>query len=111
MDKINLPPFYKGQQVVALKDIVNPRYNIEIIKGQIFTVSDLFYCCMWRVDVGVKIPARIYATVVCLYCRFKFIQSNIYWLPANLFAPVIENFQAIEFEKVLELERPLIGIN
>lgn len=102
----NLPPFYVGQKVVALKD--SP-YHPEMRKGKVFTVLALNFCCCWSIDIGLKVmKSHLY----CADCNIVFGQhGSIAWKCAKRFAPLEENFESISLEKVLETETKLIGVN
>jgi len=109
MKPINLPPFYPGQKIVALKTSKNKK----IKKGQIYTAAFCVNgcCCPW--DVGIKeLPAyddRSY----CSKCMKYVLHTGKFYLVCNAsyFVPLEETFQAITLEKVLENETSLICVN
>lgn len=106
MSDMNLPPFYVGQRVVALKN------GFFHIKGEKYTVAEMMFCSsckVWSVLTSENSfePASIY------HCDCGAnLKSTIYvGGNAKYFAPIEENFQSISIEKVLEKETPLIGVN
>lgn len=109
MSKLNLPPFYVGQKVVAIKDSQDGKAK----RGIIYTVALCIQCkCgAWMVGI-VELPAEYDSSYHnrCLnlyehtgiYCRFG---------ESKYFAPVQEEFQSISLEKVIEKEKPLTCAN
>lgn len=104
MENINLPPFYSGQRVVC---IVNQSQNF-VTKGQEFIVIGVKkFCCKWTIDVGL---INIKMSVICKDCGHREI-THIAWLKADLFIPIDESFEVIEYCEVLGKEKPLISAN
>lgn len=101
MKNINIPPFYVGQKVVALKSSKS-KHGYQVVKGLTYTVQDYFQCtgCKeWK--IGIKEMPIVGNNIQC--CMPAPINSFCCG-PAKYFAPIIENFEAITFEKVLEQE-------
>lgn len=94
MGNINLPPFYVGQRVVAIKDSGPIPTMISYNKGDEFIVS-------------ITKQSR---TKKEWHCGFTTRPPDEYY-DCNSFVPVEQNFQSITIEKVLELEMPLISVN
>jgi hypothetical protein len=112
MSEINLPPFYVGQKVVAVKD------TISLKKGKEYVILDIkaAYCkCGWHVDIGLPLRYPNSKTFKCGKCNAEGVLPpdafGKEWINYHLFAPVQENFQSISFEKVIEKETPLICVN
>lgn len=107
MEKITIPPFYVGQEVVALN---NDKEGI-FKKGDEFKVTSCIKgCCEWEVTIGIMNTDWINS--VCTKCGKKEIIGNKE-IPfyASRFAPITSTFQSISLTKVLETELPLIGVN
>lgn len=99
----NFPPFYVGQKVVSL-------FNTEdLIKGNEYVITRIAVrsCGCWSVQVGIK---RLIISKYCT-CDHDIRLAGSDWLNAKKFAPIESTFQSISFEKVVEIESPLIGIN
>lgn len=102
MEKNNIPPFYVGQKVVAIRNHSTGLFK----KGDTFNITGIFMsdcsCKEWEVTVGVVTDKPKVCCAVCgeTYEK-KSYQSEF---KAYCFAPIIENFEAISFEKVLEQE-------
>lgn len=101
-ERINLPPFYPSQKVVAMVS------HHGITKDSQYTVYRIYKgcnCCWW-VDVGVTYLGG----TICNTCK---VQSNdsTEWFGHKLFAPIESTFQSISFEKVIEKEKQMIGVN
>lgn len=113
MKDINLPPFYIGQKVVAIIDLIGKGEKREPVfygaKGTEYTVSGIFKCCKWKINVSIYYPAG-YTEMKCGGCN-TVLCDFIVWCPADSFAPVKENFQSISLEKILEEETKLISVN
>lgn len=113
VEKINnLHPFYVGQKVVCIDDTFpnNGHYNAPLVKGKEYVVNGLFKgCCYWYVDVGLHSVAT---HALCSSCNNLFLKpATNSWLRHNRFAPIVENFQSITLEKVLEEQTPLVSAN
>lgn len=110
MAKTEFPPFYVGQKVVILKTCTTNGLNIK--KGSVVTASGCVKCSCgtWMVGI-VECPG------FCETSEHK--KSHLYYHPgdtnlhgeAKHFAPIIENFQSISLEKILEEETKLISVN
>lgn len=102
----NLPPFYVGQKVVALKTMKF------ILKDNTYTVANCFQCkkCKeWHVLLSEFIE-KSNAHYTC-YCGDTFDNLQNAGAGAKRFAPIEEKFQSISFKEVIKIESPLIGIN
>jgi len=105
--EINLPPFYVGQRVVALR----PSENGFRVTGKIYTVLALnkcTHCGLWTIDIGDN------GELACLECRcgvIDFSQTCTEWHYADAFAPIESTFQSIELSEVIKIETPLVCSN
>ena len=105
----NLPPFYVGQKVVALR--TSPVVNgAQIIKGNTYTVKDIFFCKCGDWIVVVKEVKMDCPKPWTMCCKENYHSSNVAG-PSYVFAPIEENFQPITLEKVLEQETQFISVN
>lgn len=109
MKEINLPPFYVGQRVVAVKDNIDRLFK----KGDCFTVTGIIKsvckCNDWDVNVGIS---KVSNSLECTVCKTIWENTTKYaWFSFRRFAPIEENFQSISLEKVLEEETKLISVN
>jgi hypothetical protein len=108
--KNSLPPFYIGQRVVALKTSFK-RNGFQIIEGKTYTVKEQYQCAKcgkWVVGLAELSPINPDNWKSCCMddCKLSCAGGN-----AKYFAPVVENFQSITLEKVLEEETKLISVN
>lgn len=107
MKHTSIPPFYVGQEVVAVRNQPDGDFK----KGDTFKVTSCFFgCCSWEVTVG------IYDTnfeSICNICSggISFYGKHEAPYHASAFAPITSTFQPITLEKVLEEETKLIGVN
>lgn len=110
-NELNLPPFYVGQKVVALRSVKTELNGI--VKGTVYTVKELTQCTCgeWKVDVGLMVSKT--GRCLCATCDSPYgvTGSRVIYVAAPLLAPVQENFQSISLEKVLEKETALISVN
>lgn len=111
MENINLPPFYVGQKVEAIEDIVSRNGYGSVVriyakKGDHFPVLGLKKCCRWNVDIGLK---QIDDSL-CHGCKAPF-DSGPVFCDARLFRVITENFQSITCKEVEAIESPLISVN
>lgn len=105
----NLPPFYPNQKIVAKHN--NDTYYK---KGDEFLAKRMINafckCETWLVDIGATTTGTIYS--FCPKCDIKKeLGGSTCWFAATDFTPIEQTFQSISFEKVVEIESPLIGIN
>ncbi len=102
METHSLKPFYVGQEVVA---VANHQYGL-FKKGDTFIVTGIFKpCCCWRITIGIQNPTRFPPVTNCMVCgKATKDKSQLYEFNVKWFAPIISNFEAISFEKVLEQE-------
>lgn len=110
MKHTSIPPFYVGQEVVALESWGTKPYSIQ--KDLTYKVSDVQKaCCGWVISVGVPAKPNAPNYQTCRQCGSKtHIGQELFWA-AYLFAPITSTFQSITLEKVLEEETKLIGVN
>jgi len=100
----NLPPFYVGQKVVALKTQEQGAYE----KGCEYVVKQLTHnCCKWVISIG---NTSFTGYVNCAICG-KSYRSKIWWHAASSFAPITSQFETISYTRVMETEAPMIGVN
>lgn len=99
---MNLPKFYVGQKVVAITD----HGRLIFRKGDVFTVTGIYpsFCKCWSLLITIGIPHTAMRKK-CRQCNKIVAVETIEWtFPAEKFEPIIEDFQAITFEKVIEKE-------
>jgi hypothetical protein len=102
----NLPPFYVGQRVVALRSIGCVK------KGKEYVVLGLFKCTkchVWYVQHTHAKGVVLNDKFPC--CGNPIVTKDYRAASAKHFAPIEENFQSITLEKVLEQETKLISVN
>lgn len=105
---LGLPPFYVGQKVVCI------RPNIENLPsmGQVLTVHEITKskcpCDMWIVSF-LNILGYGNGTI-CLDCYTYLSNGGPLYFYSNRFVPLLENFTAITFKEVIEIEQPLISV-
>lgn len=95
------PKFYIGQKVTPLKSTA---VGGGLEKGQVVTVENIVQCTCGAWMVGVAERQG--------FCEVSDHKGHDFTHPGHIcfhgdekfFAPVIENFQAITFEKILEKE-------
>ena len=99
-------PFYIGQKVIRIG-----KSNKYVKKGNVYTVQDCFQCpnCgSWKITIE---EALCGGTFSCEECPTAIKYVSHMGGQAKNFAPVIEKFQSISLEKVLEEETKLVGVN
>lgn len=110
MSEINLPPFYVGQKVVALATSRNV-LGCQVVKDSIYTVAGNFQCPVckkWMIDIKeILCPWMDNLQRCCVDVPYSKYMSG----RSEKFAPLLENFQSISLEKVMETETPLISVN
>lgn len=90
---MSTPKFYVGQRVVAIENHPQGLFK----EGDEFTVTSIVKGCCY--DFGITIGISHIGPCTCgnkYDGEWRFMQSR--------FAPIIENFQAITFEKIVEHE-------
>lgn len=106
----NIPPFYIGQRVVALKTKTWKLFTY-FSKDQQFIVLGIRQspCCkIWEINIGLVLPYGHTETI----CKCGFVETAAHiWCDVKYFAPIAENFQAISYEKIMEEESKFIGVN
>lgn len=98
----NIPPFHPGQRVVALRSCKND-FGMELVKGKIYIVIDVVGCSCgeWNVDVGIYTPEG--GVSPCAQCG-RLLNKIAAYVTYEWLAPIIEDMQAVTFEKVVEQE-------
>lgn len=101
MDNINMPPFYIGQKVVAIK---NSKSGATYKKGEIHTVLNILKCDCGRylIDIGFKV---IQGTGTrCDVCQKSVNKDYVWYCDSRSFAPAIQEqeFKQTTYSKVLE---------
>lgn len=95
----NLPPFYVGQRIVALKTSLK-KDGLQIIKGNHYTVYDVYKCsgCKnWIVElVELRLPPLHNFNIKCCVKSDNLTHAGG---NAKNFAPIQENFQSITYQK------------
>lgn len=109
MEKHNLPPFYIGQKVVALK---NMRQGIK--KGDVFPVKNIAKwpcnCTSWVIDIGYFDDCE----KCCCDCRTSIVKPipGALIISANNFAPLQQQkFPLMTFKQVVKKEKEHVLID
>lgn len=99
MTRIDLPPFYVGQRVVAISDHSQGAFK----KGDEFTIGSIVKtCCKWCVTIGIKAN---YTIRQCSVCKQEYLAEQQWLFNADMFVPLEEKeFKNITFEKLIEAE-------
>lgn len=98
---MSLPKFYVGQKVVCLVDT----YSLQ--EGKIYTVTTVdTNCKCGSIGVGI-LPDTTH--LHCDRCNITFEQAKDRLFPAPYFQPLIEEYQSISFEKVIENEKVCVN--
>lgn len=108
--ELNIPPFYPGQKIVRIGKTVHFEHGI-VFKDKVYTCAGCLMCnCgRWKVML-LEFPAPENSECDCV-CGFNNGYQKYYSGHAVYFAPVVENFQSISLEKILEEETKLISVN
>lgn len=109
MKEINLPPFYVGQKVVAIKDHSQCRFK----KGDPFIITAIYQapCCgIWLVEIGILAVHNYWRCVPCNTGGQKYRSPQAVFNSAS-FAPIFENFQEISYSEVVKEEKRLVSAN
>lgn len=102
-NNINLPPFYVGQRVVAIKDHSQGFFK----KGQEFKVTGMYpYICKcksgWTITVG-QVHFSPLHEPCCGICKTRFERKGQRQFETIAFAPIEEQeFKAVTFKKIME---------
>ncbi len=104
----NLPPFYVGQRVIC---IVGSELTSE---DETYIVTGIYRgvckCAKWVISVGIEETAP--GTLMnCGRCNKKLVRREQCVHPAQHFVPETNSFESISFEKVVEIESPLVSVN
>jgi len=103
---ISIPPFYVGQEVVAIKD------GTTLKRGKDYVVTGIFFPCKcgkWRVTVGI-VSSK--SQTKCYDCGFEHVnETNERQYSSKLFAPKIEIKEFISMKQLAEQQLELIGVN
>ena len=110
MQQDNIPPFYPGQKVVAIK--TSGRHyptGMQFIKDETYTVIKCVQCtCGKWMIVCKELPVPDNAGNVWCHtqCDLPYCSGD-----AKYFRPVVEDFQSITLTEVIKIESPLISVN
>lgn len=98
---MNIQPFYVGQRVVALKTSLCGL----IVKGKEYLVAGVDQCSCgdWYIQIE-GYSAKGLDERFCTECEADLPMTPLRAANSKYFAPIIEQFQAITFEKVMEQE-------
>jgi phage terminase large subunit-like protein len=109
MEQINLPPFYPGQKIVALKTSKCKK----IQNGQTYTAAFCVKGCCQGWDVGIKEMPANEDHSQCFKCRKVVLHTGKFFLigMASAFVPLEETFQPVSLTKVIEEETKLVCVN
>jgi hypothetical protein len=100
----NIPPFHPGQRVVAVTTVTNFR-GVGIKEGETYVIKEVKQCgeCgHWCVEIGLPYDPSLHSS--CPMCRRLTLPYTAVWIGHERFAPIIEDMQAVTFEKVVEQE-------
>lgn len=104
VNNIDYPPFYVGEEVVAIRDHSQGCYT----KGQTYVVRAIRKgCCVWEIDIGASHINSIFGFPIaaCSICRNIEYNPVTWWMFASSFvSKAQEQFQQVEFNKILENE-------
>ena len=111
MKNKSIPPFYVGQEVVAVKTHTDRDY----IKGQVHKITSCVpggcKCVGWDVTIGVR--ENVEFESFCCTCGHSEIlpaNSEVVYHHTN-FAPITSQFKTIEYSSVIEKEKETVGAN
>ena len=97
---MNLPPFYTGQQIIAIEDHKQGHFK----KGDVFTVTGVYLgCCnKWWITIGIPQSAK---NTRCVTCGTRTPNNTGQArFDSKRFAPILSNFKRISFTKCIENE-------
>ncbi len=100
--------FKVGQQVICINNITDGSF-IVLKKNQIYTIKSIENCSKCgnlELNIGIMEPKGIRCHCGRGLDGYK---GNHY--KASRFVPILDNFKTISFEKVLEEESILTGVN
>ncbi len=110
MKDIELPPFFVGQRVVAIKNHPAP-WNM-FTKGVEYSVTSIFRspckCSHWYVTIGVSNP---YGGSICRICKTTTLYRGEMRFNSSYFAPIEDSFEEISFEQAIAVEKKLTCAN
>lgn len=105
MNDFLIPPFYVGQEVVAIKDHSQGAFK----KGDEFKVSSIeIGCCAWVVTVGIL---SVKPGQICMVCGHVRPARKESMFKAYLFAPKIEISSFISMKELADKQFELISAN
>jgi hypothetical protein len=93
MKKLNLPPFYIGQKIVAIRNHKQGRFK----QGEIFTVTGITNCpvCGFiKINIGISNPLKLYN---CSECGSDYMKENN-----------AADFHPISFRPLDEMKAPML---
>ncbi|HET8963745.1 MAG TPA: hypothetical protein VFM99_07605 [Chitinophagales bacterium] len=95
----NIPPFFVGQRVVAIKD-----HSQGVFKnGDEFVITSIFPgCCQWLVTIG--IPVNLDKTECTLCGTIHNSPKKERYFGSSSFAPVIEEFIQMTYKQCINAE-------
>lgn len=106
MEHIEIPPFYVGQEVIAIRD----HSILDFKKGQEFRVLSIkksfCKCNDWEIDIGIR---KDYNLIICTCCGK--IDKNDNFYKADSFSPNLEFKDFISMKEVTEKASELISGN
>lgn len=108
MKEHEIPPFFIGQEVVAIKDHSKGSFK----KGDEFKITGLFKCCCgWNVTIGIRDNSGYPQEAICGSCgRGEIIGVRVEWrYNSKIFAPKHNYGAFISMSEAVQLET--IGAN
>lgn len=105
MNKLNLPPFYVGQKVIAVRSHSQGVFN----KGDVFTVTGVIRkCCGWNVSIGIPSTKPSWH---CGICDRSHHSETEWFFSQRMFTTAQEkNFPLMTFTQIKETEKEEILI-
>lgn len=100
---IEIPPFYLGQEVVALYNQSQGDFK----KGDEFKITGIWKdCCGWTVTIGIKYNYLLYnGTTTCNRCGQRYVnKTNEAEYYADRFSPKIEVSAFVSMKEVANVE-------
>ena len=107
MNHKSIPPFYVGQEIVAVRNHSEGLYK----KGKKYIVMAIrkTCSCYWDISIGISTQRQFCLCPIC--GKDNIPTEGIQWHQHIAFAPITSTFQTIEYTEVLELEKPMVGAN
>lgn len=110
MDTFEIPPFYIGQEIVAIKDHSQGAFK----KGDEFIVTDCYRnnckCKMWGVTIGINHTTSSHNCTACNTYNLTNL-SKEWFFNVTCFAPKIQLSEFVSLKQFSEQQLELISAN